>query len=147
MKVVQANIGLLEDIVPLFNGYRMFYGQPNDELGARKFIQERITNKESVIFIAYDSDDQPVGFVQIYPTFSSVGMKRAYILNDLFVNPAGRKKGVGRLLIERVYQFCEDMNGRYVSLQTAPDNHTAKALYEDLGMQLDNEFDIYTKYF
>jgi len=147
MKVIQANIGVLENVVPLFNAYRMFYGQPSDEIGARKFIQERMTNKESVIFIAYDSDNQPVGFVQVYPTFSSVRLKRAYILNDLFVDPAGRGKGVGRLLIERVYQLCEDMNGSYVSLQTAPDNHTAKALYEDLGMQLDNEFDNYIKYF
>ncbi|RFU65063.1 GNAT family N-acetyltransferase [Peribacillus glennii] len=147
MEIIQADIEALEGIVPLFNAYRVFYGQPNDELGARKFIQERITNKESVIFIAYESDKQPVGFVQVYPVFSSVGMQRAYILNDLFVVPAGRKKGVGRSLVERVYQFCEEMKGRYVTLQTAPDNHTAKALYEGMGMHLDNEYENYIKYF
>ncbi|PLT33124.1 GNAT family N-acetyltransferase [Bacillus sp. V5-8f] len=147
MKVVEANIEVLEDIVPLFNAYRMFYGQPNDEMGAREFIQERITNQESVIFVAYDDDPQAVGFVQVYPTFSSVGMQRAYILNDLFVKESGRKKGAARSLIKRVYQFCEEKNARYVTLQTAPDNHPAKALYEDMGMSIDNVYHSYIKYF
>jgi ribosomal protein S18 acetylase RimI-like enzyme len=145
MKIVKGNLKYLKDLIPLFNGYRLFYGQPSDEEGAKYFLLARIQNEESVIYIAY-MDDNPVGFVQLYPFFSSVGMQRAYILNDLFVDPSFRKKGVGKALMEQAFQFCEEKKVRFVTLQTATNNHSAKALYEQMGMHIDNECDYYIKY-
>ncbi|WP_391201632.1 GNAT family N-acetyltransferase [Psychrobacillus sp. L4] len=128
-----------------FNGYRSFYGQPSDEEGAKSFLLARIQYEESVIFIAY-MDENPVGFVQLYPFFSSVGMQRAFILNDLFVDPVCRKKGIGKALMEKAFQFCEEENARFVTLQTATNNQHAKALYEQMGMHIDNECYYYIKY-
>lgn len=145
MKIVKGNLKCLNDLIPLFNGYRSFYGQPIDEEGAKKFLLARIQNKESVIYIAY-MDDNPVGFVHLYPFFSSVGMQRAYIINDLFVDPACRKEGVGKALMKQAFQFCEEEKARFVTLQTATNNHHAKALYEHMGMHIDNECDYYIKY-
>ncbi|MCH1625296.1 GNAT family N-acetyltransferase [Ferdinandcohnia quinoae] len=146
MKIVKGNISCINEISSLFNAYRMFYKQPSDEEGAKKFIQARILNNESHIFIAYVGE-KAVGFVQLYPTFSSVSMQRAYILNDLFVDPTCRGKGAGIALMQKAFQFCESEKARFVTLQTAPNNHIAKALYENMGMQIDNEYDSYIKYF
>ncbi|MFF2754416.1 GNAT family N-acetyltransferase [Psychrobacillus sp. NPDC058041] len=145
MKIVKGNLKCLKDLIPLFNGYRMFYGQPSDEEGAKNFLLARIQNEESVIYIAY-LEDKPVGFVQLYPFFSSVAMKRAFILNDLFVDPAYRKEGVGKALMKEAFQFCEEEKSRFVTLQTATNNYNAKALYEQMGMHIDNECDYYIKY-
>ncbi len=71
-------------IAPLFNLYRQFYQQAPDEEAAWHFISERLRKNESVIFIAL-KDERAVGFTQLYPIFSSVGMKRCWLLNDLFV--------------------------------------------------------------
>jgi len=38
------------------------------------------------------SADQLMGFAQLYPSFSSVSMKRLWILNDLFVSSEARGK-------------------------------------------------------
>ena len=146
MKIVEGSMTNLNEIGSLFNQYRMFYEQTSDLEGAKEFIQARIENQESKIFIAYQAE-KAAGFVQLYPTFTSVGMKRAFILNDLFVNPDFRKKGVGKALMQEAFCFCEKEKARYVSLQTAPDNQTAKALYEEMGMRIDNEYDSYIKYF
>lgn len=146
MNIVQADMATLEQMTLLFNAYRMFYEQTSDLEGARQFIQERLEHQESVIFLAMEGDIA-VGFTQLYPTFSSVGMKKGYILNDLYVDVNYRKQGVGKALIQQVFQFCEERNVTFVQLETAPINHKAKALYEKMGMELSNEYDSYVKKF
>lgn len=146
MDILKADITSLELITPLFNEYRSFYEQTSDLEGARQFIQERMVNQESVIFLAKEGE-VAVGFTQLYPTFSSVGIKKGYILNDLYVDANYRKKGIGRALIQEVFQFCEERNVHFVQLETAPDNVQAKTLYEKMGMQLSNEYDCYVKRF
>ncbi|MGI8385894.1 N-acetyltransferase family protein [Robertmurraya sp. P23] len=146
MDLIKADITSLEQITPLFNAYRMFYEQTSNLEGARQFIQERIANQESVIFLALEGETA-VGFAQLYPTFSSVGMKKGYILNDLYVDGTYRKKGIGRALIQEVFQFCKERNAHFVQLETAPDNVQAKTLYEMMGMQLSNDYDCYVKRF
>ncbi len=146
MDIMKADITSLDLITPLFNAYRMFYEQTCDLEGARQFIQERIANQESVIFLAMEGETA-VGFTQLYPTFSSVGMKKGYILNDLYVDATYRKKGIGIALIQEVFQFCEERNAHFVQLETASDNVQAKTLYEKMGMQLSNEYDCYVKRF
>lgn len=146
VNIVQADISLLEKITPLFNAYRVFYEQTSDLEGARQFIQERLEHQESIIFLAMEGQ-KAVGFTQLYPTFSSVGLKKGYILNDLYVDDHNRKQGVGKALIEQVFQFCIEKNVTFVQLETAPTNHKAKALYEKLGMELSNDYDSYVKRF
>ncbi|MEK4486257.1 GNAT family N-acetyltransferase [Psychrobacillus sp. FSL H8-0484] len=145
MNVVKGNISCLEDLTPLFNAYRIFYEQQSDVEGAKEFLKARIQKDESVIFMAYE-EDIAVGFVQLYPFFSSVGMQRAFVLNDLYVDMTFRGKGVGKVLMEQAFRFCEMEKARFVLLQTATNNHTAKALYEQMGMQIDHENDCYIKY-
>ncbi|GLC88847.1 GNAT family N-acetyltransferase [Lysinibacillus piscis] len=140
--VTQEN---LKEVVPLFNAYREFYGQPSDLAGAEQFLTERFTNRESIIFLA-SIHEQPVGFVQLYPSFSSVAMKKAFILNDLFVTAQARQQGVAKSLIERCYVYCEEQNARYITLETAVDNKNAQRLYEQMEMQVDTTVLHYSKY-
>ncbi|QPC45917.1 GNAT family N-acetyltransferase [Mangrovibacillus cuniculi] len=139
--VTENQLGLL---APLFNDYRMFYEKESDVEGATAFLKERIINKESTIFLAM-IDAQPVGFVQLYPVFSSVAMQRAYILNDLFVASSARKSGVGQALMEKAFAFCQSENARYVMLETDLSNKKAQALYEKMGMVVNPEVLFYVK--
>lgn len=146
MEIVKADIALLNEVTALFNEYRMFYDQQGDEKAAREFIKSRILNDDSIIFVAMNGE-RAGGFVQLYPTFSSIGMQRVYILNDLYVNKENRKRGTGRLLMQHAFQYCELEKVKYITLETRPDNHTAKSLYESMGMILSNTYDSYVKYF
>ena len=147
VEIVRATIDDLELLVPLFDGYRQFYKQEADPEGARRFLKAHFEENTSVIFLAFSIDTQgqrhACGFTQLYPSFSSVSMKRLWILNDLFVAPGTRRIGAGTALLERARQFAIETNAKGLSLATAVDNYTAQSVYEAAGWQRDQEFYAY----
>ncbi len=141
MKIVRAQLEHLEDLVPLFDGYRIFYKQESNLDHARLFLKERFLNNESIIYIAY-SNEKAVGFTQLYPLFSSVSMERMYVLNDLFVSSDVRGKGVGQELIQVAKNLCIDKQYKGLGIQTANDN-PAQHLYERVGFVKDSDLQFF----
>ncbi|WP_026692953.1 GNAT family N-acetyltransferase [Peribacillus kribbensis] len=139
MNVYEATIGDLEGIAELFNLYRMFYQQPSDPQGARDFLLERFIHKDSVIFAAVENGEY-IGFTQLYPVYSSVSMKKDYILNDLYVHETARKSGAGRNLLEAASGYAKKTGAKGLSLQTAHDNLSAQSLYEKFGFLKEEQF-------
>ena len=70
-------------------------------------------------------------------------MKRIWILNDLFVDPEKRKKGVGGALLDAAREFGHANGATYLSLETQTTNKTAQSLYESKGWERDHEFFTY----
>ena len=95
MTIVHAQLEHLNDVAPLFDGYRVFYKQDSNVDAAKAFLKERLMAQDSVIYIAY-LEGKAVGFTQLYKLFSSVSMEVMYLLNDLYVTADGRNQGVGR---------------------------------------------------
>jgi GNAT superfamily N-acetyltransferase len=139
LRIVRATAADVDRIVPLFDAYRQFYKQKSDVAGAHAFISDRLQRDESVIFLAFDGD-QAVGFVQLYPCFSSTAMKRMWILNDLFVTPEARRGGAAKALMERARQWAVETKADSLWLETAVDNYPAQRLYESLGWKRDNDY-------
>ena len=80
-----------------------------------------------------------MGFVQLYPSFSSVSMKRIWILNDLFVHEDYRKQGVAEALIERSKELAEETGAISIILETQSSNINAQKLYDKTGFEKDTE--------
>jgi GNAT superfamily N-acetyltransferase len=146
VRTVRAGLDDLEALVPLFDGYRQFYRQPSDPDEARAFLAERITRGESVIFVAL-VDGAAAGLTQLYPLFSSVSMQRLWLLNDLFVAPAGRRAGAGRALLDRAERWARETGAKGLTLSTEITNATAQRLYESAGWSKDDEFVHYHRFF
>ena len=146
VRIVRVERKHLEDVIPLFDEYRGFYEAKSDHAAARAFLSERTERDESVIFLAY-VDSRPVGFTQLYPSFSSVSLKPLWILNDLFVRSDGRRGGVGRALLERARQHAVETGTKGLVLSTAVTNAPAQALYESAGWRRDDEFIHYNLFF
>ena len=140
MKVSIADIFDLDTAAGLFNQYRVFYGKPSDPEGARRFLSERLIHQQSVVLLARDDAGAAVGFVQLYPTYSSVSMRKKFILNDLFVEPAARKSGVGAALLEEAKRVAEQYGALALTLSTAVDNQAAQHLYKSNGWELDANY-------
>ena len=136
MSATPADVG---EVAPLFDAYRQFYQRPPDLEAARRFLFARLSKGESVLFLARQ-DGRLVGFVQLYPVFSSVALARQWILNDLYVLPDARKLGVGRALVERSRELAEATRANCLTLETAADNLPAQRLYESLGWKREQEF-------
>jgi ribosomal protein S18 acetylase RimI-like enzyme len=126
-------------LVPLFEGYRAFYRCVPDEQASRAFLSERLTRADSTIFIALE-EENAAGFVQLYPLFSSLRMRRAWILNDLFVAPSYRGRHVARQLMDAARVMAVETGAASIALETAPDNHSARRLYESLGYHPEQSF-------
>lgn len=141
MTIIKADIHNLNDLIPLFDGYRIFYRQASDYSGAKTFLEQRIRNNESVIYIAYNNENA-VGFTQLYPIFSSVSMQPMYLLNDLYVKKNYRGKGVGKALIDATKNLCCDLKYKGLVLQTESHN-PAQKLYEREGFIKDPDFHYY----
>lgn len=133
----QAVLADLEALSVLFDGYRQFYGREGNVAAAKKFLLERINHGESVLFIAHEGSD-PIGFAQLYPSFSSVSLDRTYILNDLFVCESGRRKGAGTKLVCAAVHFAKTVGAIRLGLSTAHTNMNAQALYEAQGWERDD---------
>ncbi len=132
-RATQAHITIL---TPLFDAYRVFYKQESDLTAAQNFLEERFRKKESVVFIAF-VNDEAVGFTQLYTTFSSVSLQSYYIVNDLYVYPSQRQKGIGEALLNQVKEFCREKGYKGLALETAIDN-PAQKLYEKLDWKKDS---------
>jgi GNAT superfamily N-acetyltransferase len=137
MKIIQATIDHLDQLVTLFDGYRVFYKQSSDKKKAKQFLKDRLINEDSIIFMAFDDESNALGFTQLYPIFSSVSMRPLHVLNDLFVDTTIRGNGVGQALLEHAKDFIIKKNGKGLILETAKDN-PAQYLYERHGWKLDS---------
>ena len=138
-EVVQATPADVGEVAPLFDAYRQFYSKPPDLEAARRFLFARLSKDESVLFLAR-LEGKTVGFVNLYPVFSSTNLTRQWILNDLFVVPEARKHGAARALMERARQLAGATQANGLTLETAIDNQAAQKLYESLGWKRDDEF-------
>jgi ribosomal protein S18 acetylase RimI-like enzyme len=137
----EATLADVDRLAPLFDAYRQFYERSSDLALARAFLHERLRLGESVIFFAEDNSEV-TGFVQLYPLFSSTAPRprRLWLLNDLFVAPAARGRGVGRALMQRSRRLAEETGACGLELATGRTNRSAQALYESVGYHRDDDF-------
>jgi ribosomal protein S18 acetylase RimI-like enzyme len=143
MRVRRATLDDLEQLVPLFEGYRRFYQQPEDPAKSREFLRERLTAGDSVILLA-EENGEVSGFTQLYPLFSSAACRRLWLLNDLFTIEAVRRRGVGRALMAAAREHAIRTGAAGIELSTAHTNLPAQRLYESLGYVKDEVFRVYS---
>lgn len=143
VQVARAGPDQVEAATRLFLGYLEFYKKDVAPADARAFIQARLQQRDSAIYLA-SVEGQALGFMQLYPAFASLSLAPSWILNDLFVDPAGRGQGIGTALMQAARELGLDTGAAEIFLQTARDNETAQSLYRGLGYQRDDEFLVYT---
>jgi GNAT superfamily N-acetyltransferase len=123
----------------LFDEYRQFYGQKSDLNASTIFLTERIEKQDSVLIGVFDHLKQ-IGFVQLYPCFSSIAMKRKLILNDLYVSESSRRVGAASTLLKAAEKHAVDTGAYSLVLATQLTNISARTLYKKAGWTEEQEF-------
>ncbi|WP_095091982.1 GNAT family N-acetyltransferase [Mesorhizobium sophorae] len=135
--------------LPLWDGYNAFYGRS----GETALASEITAMTWSRFFDAYEpmhalvaeSEGQLFGLVHYLFHRSTTAISPNCYLQDLFTTEASRGKGIGRALIEGVYERAQaDGSGRVYWL-THETNHTAMKLYDKVGER--SGFIVYRKMF
>jgi GNAT superfamily N-acetyltransferase len=91
----------VERLLPLFDAYRRFYRQAHGIALARGSLAERLARSGFHVLLAADEAGRALGFVQLYPMFSSISCRRTLALNDLCVMSGSRGLGIGRALLQQ----------------------------------------------
>jgi GNAT superfamily N-acetyltransferase len=144
LKIRKATIKDLNLVVELFDKYRVFYDKESDKQKAEEFLSDRLKLNDSEIFVAETNNNNLVGFVQLYPLFSSTRMQRLWLLNDLFVDKGNRGNGISKQLIETSKEFCKQTNACGLILETAKTNCIGNDLYPKVGFSVDIEHNYYS---
>ena len=124
----------LDELLPLMRAYCDFYGvgPPDANLLAMARALIADPRREGVQILARDGG-RPVGFATIFWTWSTLRGARIGVMNDLFVDPAARGKGIAEALIAECVERCGARGARSLGWQTAKDNRRAQAVYERAG--------------
>lgn len=132
--VRKATLADVEELAVLFDKFRQFYRQAPDLEGATNYIKSRLNYEDSAIYVASDNDIL-VGFTQLYPLFSSVGMKRMWLLNDLYVSEEHRGKNWGHQLIDAAKRLAANTGATAILIETEKTNTRAQKLYAEVGFE------------
>ncbi|PMZ95253.1 MULTISPECIES: N-acetyltransferase [unclassified Pseudomonas] len=145
MRIIQATLEHLDLLTPLFVKYREFYGQLPYPDSSRAFLEKRLKRKESIIYLALpdDGEDRLMGFCQLYPSFSSLSLKRVWILNDIYVAEDSRRMLVADNLMREAKKMAKKSNAVRMRVSTSSDNEVAQKTYESMGFRKDTEFENY----
>lgn len=138
----KATVEDIQSLSQLFDEYRVFYQKSSDVEGATQFLTERLVEQDSEIFVA-QKDDALVGFVQLFPIFSSTRMQRYWLLNDLYVNKSFRGQGFSKALIEASKDLCRISNSCGMLLETGKENIIGNQLYPACGFEKYDDVNFY----
>ena len=148
IQIERAGLTDLDELVRLFEAYRDFYRCELDARAARAYLEARLRNAESTVFLAWQdlgAGRRAVGFTQLYPCWASLKLAPSWVLYDLYVDGSARRAGVAKLLLDRAIAHARESGAKVVVLETAVDNTSAQALYESTGWKRDTDF--YTYYY
>src|SRR5215211_3609226 len=115
---------------------RVYETSPGAEKTMRRFLADVANSDYSFLFLAA-AGDQMVGFIsgelrQGSPTF----LPRTWAsVDDVFVEPAYRNRGMGRALLQSVRDWAHERGADGISLQVAAANARGRKFYEDLGFR------------
>jgi GNAT superfamily N-acetyltransferase len=119
----------------LWRGYLDFYRQDLPSQ-VTEFTWRRLIDPAQPLhgFVATDAANTAVGFVHYLFHPSSWSSSCYCYLEDLFVDPAGRSRGVGRALIAAVYRAADEHGADRVYWHTENTNARAQVLYQQVAV-------------
>lgn len=143
IKIQRATLKDIGAFAHLIKDYLAFYRRDRDINEITAFISKRLENNESVVFAAFNKDKstQAIGFTHLYPIFSTLSLKKVWVLNDLYVNEHYRGMKIGRLLIDAAASFAKEDGAFRLDLKTEYENTPAKKLYEKYGFVRDETYE------
>ncbi|WP_183575199.1 GNAT family N-acetyltransferase [Mucilaginibacter sp. X5P1] len=126
-----------EQWLPLWDGYNAFYGRSGDTA-----LDPEITRTtwsrffdpaEPVHALVAESNGELIGLTHYLYHRSTTAINLTCYLQDLFTTEAARGKGVGRALINEVYNQAKLAGSPRVYWMTHETNHTAMELYNKVA--------------
>ena len=125
---------------PLWDGYNAFYGRKDDTALPLEITQttwRRFFDPDEPVFgLVADREGELVGLTHYLFHRSTTRIELTCYLQDLFTAPAARGRGIGRALIQGVYERARAAGIRRVYWQTQESNAAGRLLYDRVARHL-----------
>jgi GNAT superfamily N-acetyltransferase len=137
-----------ETLLPLIAAYQSFYEVEDIDSDRNRFFFRRFLapSEDGELLAARDEGGLILGYACLYWHFSSLAAVETVLMNDLYVAPEARGRGIGRALIEASREVARRRGAAWLEWATAPDNHTAQRLYDSMTSEkstwLEYELDV-----
>ncbi|WP_233713348.1 GNAT family N-acetyltransferase [Lederbergia citri] len=123
------------------------YMYPNQwsEKSQKECLQNliKLLEFQNAHFLLAKSSDTPAAFIALNWGFSTTKGKPILIVQDLFVMPNFRRKGIARMLIEEAILLAKEKGANRLQLNTGTNNNNAQSLYQSIGFEWFPEKEIY----
>lgn len=128
----------------MWEGYNLFYGRPALPTEITQMTWSRFFDAdEPVHALVAERDGQLLGLTHYLFHQSTIHIAPDCYLRDLYTNEAARGQGIGRALIEAVYEQAKIAGSPRVYWQTHESNLTAMKLYDKVAER--SGFAVYRK--
>jgi GNAT superfamily N-acetyltransferase len=134
--VTPANPGDAEAIALLAEEMDRFYGATEAEpldLRIRQITEALFTAQPCAYALLAWEDDRLVGFAAYSFLWPAVGLTRSLFLKELYVVQAARRAGVGKQLMDALFEIAAKNDCSRVEWQTETTNQAARSFYAGLG--------------
>lgn len=118
---------------PLWKGYQEFYETNLDHVTDDLWQRLMSDLPDGPVCLVAEENDELLGIVQYLFHGTTWSPKRRIYLNDLFTTKKARGKGVGRMLIEAVYEVCDREDCETVYWMTQEFNYAGRMLYDKVA--------------
>jgi GNAT superfamily N-acetyltransferase len=133
VEIRDARSDEVEELLPLLRAYCDFYeASPSDD-GLLRMARELIAHPDQGHLLIARDDGAAVGFAAVDWKWSSLKGARIGYLEDIFVAPEERGRGIADALIEACADRCRQHGMPAMQWLTAPDNRRAQAVYDRTG--------------
>ncbi|PLP59763.1 GNAT family N-acetyltransferase [Mesorhizobium loti] len=123
--------------LPLWEGYNAFYGRSGPAALADSITQMTWSRffdaYEPVHALVAENDGQLLGLTHYLFHRSTTAIEPSCYLQDLFTSQDARGKGIGKALIEGVYDRAREAGSKRVYWQTHETNQMAMRLYDQIA--------------
>ena len=129
----------IDQFVTIVDEYRKFFDFGLSPNKTKEFFQRLQEKNEAATFIAISEKDEVMGFVNLYPSYSTLSLRKIWILNDLGVSSRFRRLGVAQALIKKSIEFAKASDAIRIELKTEKTNLDAQKLYTEIGFKTDQD--------
>jgi GNAT superfamily N-acetyltransferase len=133
--ITRASAADAADLLAMMRSYCDFYEVSPTDAALEAIITALLDDPEheGVQLIAREAGGSACAFATVYWSWSTTDACRIGVMNDLFVVPGARGRGLADALIDACRAECARHGARILQWQTAPDNARAQAVYDRVG--------------
>ena len=131
-------------VLELIRGLAEYERLPHECVATEADVRETLFGPapQAVVLIA-EADGEPAGFALFFHNYSTFLARRGLYLEDLFVRPAMRGRGVGRALLARLAHLARERGCGRFEWSVLDWNEGAIRFYRSLGAEPMSDWTVY----